>query len=231
MSMDVYAFLGIEMKMQDDRVELLQLGLLDKILETVDMVNCSPNEVPAKEDPLHSDLEGPPFAEWWDYASVVGMLMYLVHTRPDIQFAVHQCAKYTHHPHKSHANAVKKICRYLRGTRDRGLCFAKEPTREEIHITCYVDASFTPLYGYEDSNNVDSATSRSGYIIAVDDVPITWCSSGQGDIALSTTEAKYIALSTALRELLWVRRMVAEIATGLSLAYDKTTVVRSKVRQ
>ena len=128
------------------------------------MVSCSPNEVPAKEDPLHSDPVCAPFAESWNSASIVGMLMYLVHTRPDIQFAVHQYAKYTHQPHKSHANAVKKICRYLQGTQDCGLCFAKKPTWEEVHVTCYVDASFTPLYGYEDSNNVDSAISCSEYI-------------------------------------------------------------------
>ena len=77
---------------------MLQKGLTDKILKTVNMENCNPCETPAKEAPLTADVNGEPFNEEWECASVVGMLMCLINTRPDMQFAVHQCAKYTHHP-------------------------------------------------------------------------------------------------------------------------------------
>ena len=58
----------------------------------------------------------------WEYASIIGMLIYLANnTRPDIAHAVHACARYTHHPMKPHARAVKHILRYLKGTKDKGM--------------------------------------------------------------------------------------------------------------
>ena len=119
------------------------------------------------------------------------MLMYLVHTRPDIQFAVHQCAKFTHNPRKVHADAVKKILRYLKGTDKRGLRFSKRIiTTDELQVNCYVDASFCP--NWQDNEDDDSAKSRSGYFIRIDDCPVQWASKGQGEVALSTTESEYI---------------------------------------
>lgn len=217
--------------MHGDVVELTQRGLTDKILKTVGMDASNANETPAKEAPLHSDQNGKPFNENWDMASVVGMLMYLVHTRPDIQFAVHQCAKYTHHPKDCHAKAVKKICRYLAGTRNRGLCFKTNPTdpSQPLRVDCYVDASFAPLWNVEDPMNPDGAKSRSGYVIRIDDCPIAFSSRKQGETAMSTTEAEYMALSMAMRELLWVRRMVREVAEWFGIAYDKRSRILSKV--
>jgi hypothetical protein len=229
-SKDVYAYLGIELNMEGDQVEMLQTGLIDKILDAVGMKDASPNETPAKEDQLHADLAGPHFDEEWEYSSVVGMLMYLVNTRPDIQFAVHQCAKYTHSPMQSHAHAVKKICRYLQGTKDKGLRFSKRQMRDDgFRVDCFVDASFAPMWGYAPNDDSKSAKSRTGYVIKIDDVPVAWASKSQGETALSTTEAEYIALSTAMRELLWLRRLVVEISDGFGVSYDRVTKVKSKV--
>jgi hypothetical protein len=106
-------------------------------------------DTPATTDPLGTDLEGEPFHEDWGYASVVGMLMYLANnTRPDIAFATHQCARFTHNPKKSHARAVKRIARYLIGTRDKGL---KIKQSKELCVDCYCDADFAGLFGTEDS--------------------------------------------------------------------------------
>ena len=63
-------------------------------------------------------------AESWAYPSIVGMLMYLdSNSRPDIQSATHQCARFTHCFKQSHANAIKRIVRYLLGTKDKGMIF------------------------------------------------------------------------------------------------------------
>lgn len=59
--------------------------------------------------------------------------------------------------------------------------------------------------------NPDGSKSRSGYLIMIDDCPVSWHSKSQGETALSTTEAEYIALSLAMRELLWTRRLVADV--------------------
>ena len=65
-----------------------------------------------------------PFAEQWGYASVVGMLLYLSgNSRPDIAFSVNQATRFTHDPKDSHATAIKRIVKYLKATRDKGLIF------------------------------------------------------------------------------------------------------------
>ncbi len=228
-TVDVFEYLGIELDMRGDTVEMLQTGLVKKVLKTVGMEDCTPNRTPAKEEPLTLDLDGTPFDEDWEYASIVGMLMYLVHTHPDIQFAVHQCAKFTHNPKESHANAVKKICRHLKGTEDRGIKFKREISDPEgvLRVDCCVDASFAPLWNLETSD--DSSKSRTGYLIRLDDVPVTFSSKKQGETALSTTEAEYTALSTAMRELLWVRRLVEDIAEGLNTNHNRKVLIKSKV--
>ena len=227
MTRDVYGYLGIEVDLSGDMVELLQVGLIDKILKAVDMVNCNPCETPAKEESLIADLDGKPFDEEWECASVLGQLMYLTHTRPDIQFAVHQCAKFAHQPRECHANAMRKICRYLKGTRKRGLRFHRKLVDKQLSVNCFVDASFAPVWNqWEEKEN---ARSQTGYVIRVDDVPVTWCSRKQELTALSSTEAELIALSTAMRELLWARRLTADIAKGFGVAYDNHTIIRSTV--
>ena len=90
--------------------------LVKKILECVGCTNADRKSTPAATTPLHSDVDGPCHDEPWEYASAVGMLMYLAgNAYPEIQFAVHQCARFTHAPRRSHAVAVKRIARYLVG--------------------------------------------------------------------------------------------------------------------
>ena len=81
--------------------------------------------------------------EEWSYASVVGMLLYLaINTRPDITFAVHQAAWFSHRPMQCHEDAVKRIMRYLIGTKDEGLCFG---SKTDFRLEAYVDADFSGL--------------------------------------------------------------------------------------
>ena len=99
---------------------------------------------PACTIPLGTDADGPRCQLSWDYASVIGMLMYLtLNSQPDIQFAVHQCARFTHNPRASHKQAVLRICCYLKGTWDKGLIFR---LKASLALDCYVDADFAGLW-------------------------------------------------------------------------------------
>ena len=123
------------------------------------MEKCNEKETPTKvEAPLGTNPTGKPrrFAHKWNYASAVGMLLYLTHTRPDISFAVHQCARFTHGPKASHEEAILRICRYLKGTKDMGLIY--KPTNDLV-VDCYVDADFAGLCKVENGESVDSAKS------------------------------------------------------------------------
>ena len=120
---EVNDFLGIRIsKTGPKSYYLTQPGLIKKVLAHAAMENCKPVSTPAVSTALGRDEHGKEFSESWDYASIIGMLMYLSqNTRPDIAFAVHQCARFTHNPKNSHAVGVKHILRYLKGTQDKGM--------------------------------------------------------------------------------------------------------------
>jgi hypothetical protein len=225
---DIFSFLGVEVvNKEGNEIELLQKGLIDKVLKTCGMINCNTKETPANPVPLGTDSMGPRWDADWDYSSVVGMLMYLCsNSRPDIQFAVHQCARFTHCPRKSHEQAIVRICRYLKGTRDRGLCLKPNSS---MKLDCYVDADFAGLWNVENSQDPVCVKSRTGYCLTLGDCPLLWVSKLQTEVSLSTTEAEYIALSQAMRELIPMRAFLAEIGKRLSLEFAKTTMLHSTV--
>ena len=103
--------------------------------------------------------------------------MYLANnTRPDIAHAVHACARYTHHPKKSHATAVKHIVRYLKGTAEKGMLLNPKDTDE---LDCYVDSDFAGLYPVYPDQDPNSIKSRSGYVILFKECPVLWVSKMQ----------------------------------------------------
>lgn len=128
------------------------------------------------------------------------MLLYLTgHSRPDISFAVHQCVRYTFKPKRCHEAALVRIGRYLKGTADKGLILRPSLSPR---IDAYPDADFAGLFSSEDPRDPHCARSRTGYVILAFGCPILWKSKLQTEIALSTMEAEYVALSTAMKDLL-----------------------------
>ena len=109
-----YDFLGIHINKSivegKTIIKLTQLGLITKFLTTLDMLNCNPSSTPSTAQPLGTDTNGKRHFENWDYASAVGMLMYLAgNAYPEIQFAVHQCARFCHAPCHSHAKVLELL--------------------------------------------------------------------------------------------------------------------------
>jgi hypothetical protein len=225
---DAFTFLGVELKRHEDgTVEFLQRSLIKKILSSCKMTDCNTKSTPANQSPLGTDANGPTFDRSFDYASIVGMMMYLSsNSRPDIQFAVHQCARFTHAPKRSHGEAILRICRYLQGTKERGLRF--KPT-EMLKLDCYCDADFAGLYNVENHQDPVCVKSRTGFCLTLGDCPLLWVSKLQSEIALSTTEAEYIALSQAIRELLPMRSLFQEVGTVLNLKCATPTILHSTV--
>ena len=110
-----YSFLGISITEQDGMIKLSQHGLIKKFLKTVGMENCNAKQTPCSTTPLGTNPNGPPHDEEWEYASAVGMLMYLAgNAHPKLAFAVHQCARFTHCPKATHTLAIKHIAKYLK---------------------------------------------------------------------------------------------------------------------
>ena len=133
------------------------------------------------------------------FAVLIGKLQYLATaTRPDITFSVNQLAAYTANPSLTHYTAAKRIIRYLKGTSNLGLTYTSNAEN---------------VYGYSDAAhaNTDNYCSTSGYTFLVGGAAIIWGSRKQTTIALSSTEAKYVALSEASREAMWLRHLYGEL--------------------
>ena len=127
------------------------------------------------------------------------ILYFSSNSRPDIEFVVHQCARFTHFPKKSHGEAVKRICQYLAGTANQGVEF--NPTKA-MELDCYVDADFAGLWNHEDDQDSVCVKSRTGYVITLGGCLVLWVSKLQTEIALLTLECEYIAFLQVMQDLL-----------------------------
>ena len=121
-------FLCIDINTLDNvGFQFCQTELIQKFLEATGMEHSNGSPTPTKvKAPLGTDVNGSEAKRDWtnSYDSVIEMMLYLAsNKRPDISFAVHQCARFTHNTKVSHKKAVKRICRYLQGTKEDGIVF------------------------------------------------------------------------------------------------------------
>ena len=184
---------------------LSQQKYIEKILLRFGMNNVKPVSVPlASHFKLSSSLcpntdEEKDYMSRIPYANVVGCLMYaMVCTRPDISHAVGVVSRYMANPGKEHWSAVKWVLRYLRGT--SSYCISYNKSSE--YVCGYVDSDF--------AGDLDKRRSTSGYVFTLAGGAISWMSKLQNIVALSTTEAEYIAASHACKEAVWLKGLLGE---------------------
>ena len=135
--------------------------------------------------------------------------------RPDITFDVQQCARFCHSPSQDHEEAVKRICRYLLSTRDKGIILRPNKSKG---LECFVDADWAGAWTFSSSFDPLSTHSRTGFVVLYAGCPILWKSKIQSITALSTTEAEYIALSSALREVIALIHLLEDLhSNGLPI--------------
>ncbi|XP_057806168.1 secreted RxLR effector protein 161-like [Salvia miltiorrhiza] len=153
------------------------------------------------------------------YSNLVGSLMYtMVCTRPDIAHVISVCSRYMADPGKDHWEVLKKVLRYLKGSADKALLFERN-----------VEYSGDPIVGFTDSDyaaNEDNRRSQSGYIFTLFGSAVSWKSSLQHVVALSTTEAEYMAVTEAVKEALWLKGIVSDF--GIEQKSHQTFHERSK---
>ncbi|MCH88235.1 hypothetical protein A2U01_0009118, partial [Trifolium medium] len=133
------------------------------------------------------------------YKQMVGCLMYLLATRPDLAFSVCLVARYMERPTEIHVAAVKRILRYLKGTVSHGLWYERRKGSE--------------LVGWSDSDyagDIDDRRSTSGYVFMIGSKVVSWSSKKQPIITLSTTEAEFIAATSSACQGIWLSRILAK---------------------
>ena len=208
-----------------------QTGLIDRIIDALGLDSkLSTNKwTPAEAEPLTRVKDGEPCQGSFSYASVVGMMLYLAgHTRPDIAYAVNCCAPYIFAPKLVHEVALKRIGRYLKATRDKGLILNPSGT---LKIDAYPDADFDGLYGYLKITDPACVKSRTGFLITASDCPMVWVSKLQTKTALSAMEVEIVALAHCCWELFSVCDIVKEVGDIVGLVTDDLSSMHVSVHE
>jgi hypothetical protein len=195
--------IGIEIMMNKDTIAISQSKYIESILKKEGLERCNPiTMLLDPSTPLEPNPEGNEGDQSNSFARLLGELQFIANaTRPDIAYAVNRLVSYTANLSLQHVRALKCILRYLSGTKHLGIVYRALPEQPSFFFG-YVDASY---------GNMDGCKSISGYIFLARNGAITWSSRKQISIALSSTEAKYVALSEAARKACWLRNLYGEL--------------------
>jgi len=207
---EVKTMLGLQINFNREAKLLVisQEKYINDLLKQYSLNSLEPRSIPMNSDTLLS-LQSCPIIDSQahremkriPYREVVGALMYLAcATRPDISFAVGDCARFVSNPGLDHWNAVKDICAYLITTADYGLHYSRSSSCQAV---AYSDAD----YGREK----DSRRSKTGFAVFLGGGCVSWKSKLQTCISQSTLESEYIAANETGRELVWMRGILGEL--------------------
>ncbi|GJR76072.1 retrovirus-related pol polyprotein from transposon TNT 1-94 [Tanacetum coccineum] len=187
-------FLGLQISQSPRGIFLNQSKYAFEIIKKYGMLTSNYVDTPMVEkSKLDEDLQGKP-VDATLYHGMIGSLMYLTSSRPDLIYAVCLCARYQTKPIEKHLNVVKQIFQYLKGTINMGLWYSKDTG---LSLTAYADANHAGCQ--------DTRRNTSGSAQFLGDKLVSWSSKKQKSTAISSTEAEYIALSGCCAKILWMR--------------------------
>ncbi|KAJ5112064.1 Reverse transcriptase RNA-dependent DNA polymerase [Penicillium argentinense] len=210
-------FLGIDVHREGlTNIYLSQADYVDKILLRKGLFDCHPVDTPfANTRPLVANKDKAEPEKVHVFRQDIGELIWLVAmTRPDLAYAVNKLARYAHNPSSAHFAALKRIHKYLKGTRN--LMINYEPSQNLL--TGWTDADFN-------GKHADDYVSTSGYVFKMANGPISWISKRQTAITISTTEAEYVAATVATSELTWIRNFLGEMALFEEYTCNRATII------
>lgn len=210
-------FLGLQIKQSKDGIFINQSKYCKELLKRFDMENCKEIATPMSSSTyVDQDESGKPI-DITKYRGMIGSLLYLTASRPDIMFSVCLCARFQSCPKESHLSSVKRIMKYLKGTPNVGLWYPK--------------GSLCELVGYSDSDYAGCKTDRkstSGTCHILGNALVSWSCKKQACVALSTAEAEYIAAGNCCAQVLWLKQQLHDFGLNLGcipLRCDNTSAI------
>ncbi|GJZ60536.1 retrovirus-related pol polyprotein from transposon TNT 1-94 [Tanacetum coccineum] len=203
-------FLGVEVNQGEDGIHINQQKYAREILQRFNLEYCNSVKNPIVPGCTLVKNNQSGFVDATLYKQMVGCVMYLAITRPDIMFVVAQLCRHMDAPTEQHMSAMKKLFRYVQGTKELGIFYKK--------------AASDMLIAYSDSDyagDYDTRRSTSGYVCFLSGAAIAWSSKRQPIVTLSTTEAEFVAATACACQVVWLRRMFEHIG----LTQEEGTVI------
>ena len=190
-------FLGLQVKQRKDGIFISQEKYAKNLVKRFGLDSKKHASTPMSSSvKLSSDLASVEVDPTL-YRSMIGSLLYLTASRPDIAFSVGVCARFQAAPNESHLTVVKRIIRYVNGTSNYGISYSRD--------------SNDCLAGYLDDDwagCVDDGKSTSGICFYLKTNLVSWMSKKQNLVSLSTVEAEYIAAGSCYAQLLWMKKLL-----------------------
>lgn len=195
-------FLGVEVVQTAAGIFISQRKYANEILERFGMNHCKPVKSPiVPESRLVKDEEGTKVNST-NYKQMIGSLMYLTVTKPDLCYVVSLLACFMDAPTLLHEMAVKRVCRYLKGTTELGILYKREGQET---LLAYSDSDY--------AGDLDDRKSTSGYVFNVSSAAVAWSSKKQPVVSLSTTEAEFIVAAASACQSVWMQRVLGKLGT------------------
>ncbi|KAI3715360.1 hypothetical protein L6452_22340 [Arctium lappa] len=202
-------FLGLQVKQLSTGIFINQSKYILDILRKYKMEDCKSIGTPmAPGTKIHADPSGTS-VDLRTYRGMIGSLMYLTSSRPDIMFSTCLCSRYQVAPKESHLAAVKRIFIYLKGTANLSLWYPKDTG---FQLTAYSDA--------DHAGCMLDRKSTSGHVQFLGDKLVSWASKKQLCVSTSTAEAEYVAAASCCSQVLWMRTQLRDFG----FKYDKIPI-------
>ncbi|XP_019057763.1 PREDICTED: uncharacterized protein LOC109116565 [Tarenaya hassleriana] len=196
----LHYFLGLGVARSRQGVQICQRKYTLELLEDFGFLGSKPLATPMDiREKLYAD-SGTILDDATHYRQLVGRLIYLSVTRPDISFAVQKLSQYMARPFSSHLQAAHRVLRYLKGAPSQGLLF---PGNSPLRLSGYTDADWASC--------PDSRRSVSGYCIFLGHSLISWKSKKQAIVSRSSAESEYRAMAQASCELFWLSGLLRDL--------------------
>lgn len=200
-------FLGLEVTTTANGYYLTQAKYASDLISRAGLTDTKTVDTPLEYNIRLNTLDGEPLQDATLYRQLVGSLVYLTVTRPDISHAVHIVSQFMAAPRSTHFASVLRILRYLKGTMFHGLHFSSQSSLE---LRAYSDADW--------AGDPTDRRSTTGFCFLLGDSLISWRSKKQTVVARSSTEAEYRALADTTSELLWLRWLLQDMGVSISTA-------------
>jgi hypothetical protein len=205
-------FLGIEVTQSEKGIFINQQKYAAEILNKFGMENCNIVSSPIVPGcKLVKDEEGNT-VDATKFKQIVGSLMYLLATRPDLTYSVCLVARFMERPTEMHFAAIKRILRYLKGTLGYGVMY-KHDAGMKFELVGWSDSDY--------AGDLNDRKSTTGFVFMLGDSAISWSSKKQPIVTLSTTEAEFVATSACACQCVWLRYVLNHMKIGSN---DRTVI-------